>query len=143
VVVAAEGVITERKGSSSSNSTMDNAPAPDSVKPTEKARPRRRKKGGEGVEAVPEGQAQWAPANTELTAGGGWFNFVTHVLHARRKEDLDFDRVVSWLEAEAGLQDKPLLQHQAAWDLPLMQTPEFQQAVSGMHPSSEANQSSC
>jgi hypothetical protein len=103
----------------------------DSDTSSRRSRDRRRHKGIHGEPSELEQEETKAHAQKER-AGGGWFRCITHVLHARRPEDLDFDRVVAWLSSGLGLQGKACLQQEGVWDVPLYATAEFQQALAGI-----------
>jgi hypothetical protein len=68
-------------------------------------------------------------ADKDGVRGGGWFQDVTHVIHARKVEDLDFSRVVCWMSTGYGLQGRSPAEQEEVWDFHLMKSPEFQQAI--------------
>lgn len=60
--------------------------------------------------------------------GGGYFQDVTHVIHARKLQDLDFKRIICWISSGYGLQSQQGTLEEV-WDFHLMKSPEFQQAI--------------
>jgi hypothetical protein len=70
------------------------------------------------------------------SARDGAFKDVTHVVHARTREELRLPRVIAWLGMGYGLPaDKDghhLLKRSEVWDRPLTQTPEFTESLADL-----------
>lgn len=64
------------------------------------------------------------------------FPDVTHVVHARRKEELSLQRVVLWISLGYALpadkEEHALLKRADAWDRPLTETPEFIESLADL-----------